>query len=333
METIRWGIIGAGWIADVVAGDFAFVPNAELTAIASRDGERARGLAAKHAVPRHYGSYLELLDDDDIDVVYLATTHPHHRDVALAAIERGKGLLVEKSFTATHAGAQEVAAAAKAKGTFCMEAMWTRFLPAVAAAREVVAWGRIGEVLGVQGDLLAYRQFDPSSRFFAADTGGGAILDLGVYLISFAQSYLGSADSIHCVGRMAPNGVDSAATMTLGYVGGGTASLACGFDAHGPGRFTIHGTKGWVEVEPRFHHPTTISVHRSGVLPKVIEARMTGRGYAHELIEVTNRMLAGETESPTMLLSDTLEVMRVMEECLSQLGLSYDEADMSADLS
>lgn len=329
MKTIRWGIIGAGWIADVMAADFRFVRNSELVAIGSRDLEKARALADKHRVPKAYGSYAELLDDPDIDIVYIATPHPHHRDVALAAIARGKAILVEKSFTATHAGAIEVVQAARDKGVFCMEAMWTRFLPAVAAAREVVAWGRIGDVLGVQGDLCAYREFDPEHRLFSPETAGGAILDLGVYVLSFAQLFLGDAQTINCVGRLNPNGTDAAAAISIGHTGGGLSALACGFDGHGPARMSIYGTKGWIEVEPRFHHPTTLSVHRSGVLPRIIEAKMTGRGYTHEIGEVSERMLAGDTESSIMPLDDTLEVMRVMEECLTQMGIHHQEAELN----
>lgn len=328
MKTIRWGIIGAGWIANVMAADFRFVRNSELVAIGSRDLEKAQVLSSKHRVPKAYGTYAELLDDPDIDVVYIATPHPHHRDIALAAIARGKAVLVEKSFTATHDGALEVVQAARDKGIFCMEAMWTRFLPAIAAAREVVAWGRIGDVLGVQGDLCAYREYDPTHRLFSPETAGGAILDLGVYVLSFAQLFLGDAQSINCLGRLNPNGTDAAAAISIGHTGGGLSALACGFDGHGPARMSIYGTKGWIEVEPRFHHPTTLSVHRSGVLPRIIEARMTGRGYAHEINEVSERLLAGDTESSIMPLNDTLEVMRVMEECLRQMGVRHQEAEL-----
>ncbi len=329
METIRWGIIGAGWIADVMAADFRFVRNSELVAIGSRHLPKAQKLADKYRVPKAYGSYVELLDDPDIDVVYIATPHPHHRDIALAAIARGKAVLVEKSFTATHAGAVEVVQAARDKGVFCMEAMWTRFLPAISAAREVVAWGRIGDVLGVQGDLCAYREYDPTHRLFSPETAGGAILDLGVYVLSFAQLFLGDAQTINCVGRLNPNGSDAAGAISIGHTGGGLSALAYGFDGHGPARMSIYGTKGWIEVEPRFHHPTTLSVHRSGVLPRIIEARMTGRGYAHEINEVSERLLAGDTESSIMPLEDTLEVMRVMEECLNQMGIRHQEAELN----
>ena len=329
MESIRWGIIGAGSIADTVAGEFAFVPQAELAAVASRDLERSRRLARKHGIPAIHRDYRALIESDGVDVVYIATTHPHHRDIALAAISAGKAVMVEKSFTATLAGTEQVVEAATNAGVFAMEAMWTRFLPAVAAAREVVAWGRIGQVLGVQGDLCAFRFYDPNNRLWDPATGGGAVLDLGVYVISMAQDFLGNARDVHCVGRYAPNGVESAATINIAYVGGGTAALTCGFDVHGPGRMVILGTKGWVEVQPRFHHPTTISVHRSGVLPRIIEAKQIGRGYAHELMEVSDCLLAGQTQSATMPLSDTVEVMRVLESCLTQLGRPQEEAQIA----
>ena len=123
--------------------------------------------------------------------------------------------------------------------------------------------------------------------------------------------------------------MESAATINVAYVGGGTAALTCGFDVHGPGRMIILGTKGWVEVQPRFHHPTTISVHRSGVLPRIIEAKQIGRGYAHELMEVSDCLLAGRTQSATMPLADTVEVMRVLESCLTQLGRPQEEAQVA----
>ena len=292
MERIRWGIIGAGSIADTVAGEFAFVPQAELVAVASRDPDRSRQFARKHGIPAAHRDYRALIESRGVDVVYIATTHPQHRDIALAAIAAGKAVLVEKAFTSTLAGTQEVVAAATEAGVFAMEAMWTRFLPAVEAAREVVAWGRIGQVLGVQGDLCAYRPYNPASRLWDPATGGGAILDLGVYTVSMAEAFLGAARQVHCVGRYAPNGVESAATMSIGYAGGGTAALTCGFDVHGPAQMAVYGTKGWVEIQ-------------------------------------RDCLLAGRIQSATMPLSDTVEVMRVLDTCLGQLGRPQQEAEVT----
>lgn len=326
MTTVRWGIVGTGAIAHAVAGDFQFVPGAELAGVASRTRANALQFAAQHDVRLAFGSYREMLESPDIDVVYIATPHPQHRDVALAAIANGKAVLVEKAFTATLAGAQEVVDAARAKGVFAMEAMWTRFLPVIAAAREVVAWGRIGDVVGLQGDLYAFREYQPEHRLFARELGGGAILDLGVYPVSFAVAFLGEAKEISSRSRLYPTGVERAAAVNLVHAGEGLSSLTFGFDGYGPGRMVIVGTKGWIEVEPRFHHPSMITVHRNGVLPRIIEALPQGRGYSHEFAEVTQRIREGLTESPTMPLSDTLEVMRILEECLRQAGIEHHEA-------
>lgn len=328
MGNVRWGIVGLGAIAHAVAGDFQFVPGAELAAVASRSQEKADAFAKKHGVPTAFGSYRELLESDAVDVVYIATPHPQHRDVALAAIENGKAVLVEKAFTATYDGAKQVVDAARATGVFAMEAMWTRFLPVVAAAREVVAWGRIGDVVAVQGDLYAYREYQADHRLFAPELGGGAILDLGVYVVNFAQAFLGQVKEIDSRARIFPSGVDKAVSFNLVHEGGGLSSLAAGFDGYGPGRMVIVGTKGWIEVEPRFHHPSMITVHRNGVLPRIIEALPSGRGYSHEFAEVTQRIRDGHTESPTMPLDDTLEVMRVLERCLHQAGVRQAEADV-----
>ena len=326
MTTVRWGIVGTGAIAHAVAGDFQFVPGAELAGVASRTRANALQFAAQHDVRLAFGSYREMLESPDIDVVYIATPHPQHRDIALAAIANGKAVLVEKSFTATLAGSQEVVDAARAKGVFAMEAMWTRFLPVIAAAREVVAWGRIGDVVGLQGDLYAFREYQPEHRLFARELGGGAILDLGVYPVSFAVAFLGEAKEISSRSRLYPTGVERAAAVNLVHAGEGLSSLTFGFDGYGPGRMVIVGTKGWIEVEPRFHHPSMITVHRNGVLPRIIEALPQGRVYSHEFAEVTQRIREGLTESPTMPLSDTLEVMRILEECLHQAGIEHHEA-------
>src|SRR6188768_3429750 len=137
-EIVRWGIVGPGRIATLVIKDFPYVDGAEALAVASRSSERAEAFAAEQGLARAYGSYLEIMNDPDVDVLYIATPHPQHHAIALAAIAAGKAVLVEKAFTATLAGSQEVVAAARAAGVFAMEAMWTRFHPAVARIQQLV---------------------------------------------------------------------------------------------------------------------------------------------------------------------------------------------------
>lgn len=317
--SVRWGIAGPGRIATTFAAEFVHVPEAELVAVGSRSSERAKEFAGRHGIPQAYGSYEELFAAD-VDVIYLATPHAQHTELALKAIEAGKALLVEKAFTANVADTTAVIEAARRRGVFAMEAMWTRFLPAVTHLREMVASGELGEIRAVYGDLLAFREFEPSDRLFNPVLGGGAVLDLGVYVISFAQQFLGTPELVHAVGGVYPNGVEGEAGILLGWPDGRYATEAIGFTAPGPGRQVVAGTKGWVEVNPRFHRAETLSVHLLGADPAELSFPRTGVGYSHEIAHVCECLAAGLTESPVMPLDDTLAVQQVMAEVLSQLG-------------
>jgi predicted dehydrogenase len=317
--SVRWGIAGPGRIAATVAAEFAHVPDAELVAVGSRSPERAEAFAERFGIPQAFGSYDDLFASD-IDVVYLATPHGHHAEHALLAIEAGKPVLVEKAFTVTAAQARRVAEAARAAGVFAMEAMWTRFLPAVARLREIVGSGQLGEVRAVYGDLLAFREYDPADRLFNPALGGGAVFDLGVYVISFAQQFLGTPERVHAVGGHYPGGVEGEAGILLGWPDGRYSTQAIGFTAPGPGRQVVAGTGGWVEVKPRFHRAEVLSVNLRGQEPREVVLPRTGVGYCHELIHVGECLAAGLTESPVMPLADTLAVQQVMARVLEQLG-------------
>jgi predicted dehydrogenase len=324
-EEIRWGIVGPGRIAESVMGDFAHVPGARPVAVASRSADRAAEFAQRHGLERAHGSYADILIDPDVDVLYVATPHPQHHAIALAALDAGKALLVEKAFTATTAGAVEVVDRARERGVFVMEAMWTRFQPAVVRLRELVADGAIGEVRSVQADLGVAREYDPLDRLFALELGGGALLDLGVYVVSFAQMLLGAPDTVHVAGSLFPTGADAEAALLLGYEDGRTATLSTSLRYPTPGQARVFGTTGWIDVLPRFHHPRTIVLHRGGAEPETITRLPTGTGYAHELAEVTECLRAGRTESPVMPLADTLAVQAVLGQAADQLGIRHAE--------
>lgn len=335
METIGWGIAGTGRLARTVLPDFAHVPGARVAAVASRTREHAdelTGLAASalpgQPRPKGYDSYAAMMEDPDVDVVYVTTPHPQHKPIALAALAAGKAVLVEKAFAATYEGATQIARSARSRGLFAMEAVWSRFLPVVREMNAAVESGEIGTPTSVQGDLFALRDFDPEDRLFKPELGGGATLDLGVYAINFAVWQLGMPTKVTAVGNLFPNGVDSDVAMLLEHSGGRTATLAVSLRADGPGRMAIHGTHGWIEVEPRFHHPSRIVVHRHGVIPQVHEAPILGQGYAHEFIEVCDCLRAGRTESPTMPLDDTLAVSKVMQSILDQVGVTHRDDEV-----
>ena len=314
-DTIRWGIAGPGRMAATMAEAFAHVPNGELVAVGSRSLERAQAFATEHGIPRAHGSYEALAANPEIDAVYIATPHTQHTDIALAVIEASKALLVEKSFSSTVEDTQRIIDAARARGTFAMEAMWTRFNPAIAAIRELIAAGEIGELRAVHGDLTAFRTYDPSDRLFNPETGGGVILDLGVYVISFAEAFLGVPDIVHTVGSLLPNGVEGSFSLLFGYDDGRSATLSGSFEAYGPGRFMLLGTKGWIDVHPRFHRSPSLTLWRG----KEAEELSFESGYHFEVVHAGECIAAGRTESDVMPLDDTLAVQRIMAQAIADL--------------
>jgi predicted dehydrogenase len=330
--TVRWGVAGPGPVADKVVRDLVHVPNAVLTAVGSRSAERAEAFAAAHAasagggkIPTAHGSYRALLDDPDVDVVYVATPHPTHRALALAAIAAGKAILVEKSFTVTPAATREVVAAAGAAGRFAMEAMWTRFCPAVCRLRELVADGAIGEVCTVTADLGVRHPVDPATRSYNPEQGDGLLFHLGVYPVSFAQMMLGAPEAVVAHGVLHESGVDVEESVLLRYPGGRSAQLFASLRSPAPGEARVLGTTGWIQVPPRFHYPSRIVLHREGHDRETIDAPLTGAGYTHELAEVTERVAGGHAESEIMPLADTVAVQDILADIADQLGIRVVE--------
>lgn len=325
MDTVRWGVVGPGRIATLVVRDFAHLPEAEVVAVASRSAQRASGFAETHGIPRAHDSYRAIVEDDEVDVLYIATPHPQHRAIALAGIKAGKALLVEKSFTVTPSATREIAAAAAEAGVFVMEAMWTRFQPAVVRMRELIADGALGDIRAVQGELGVRAPTDPQDRYYNPAIGGGALFDLTVYPVSFAQMVLGTPDTVAAHGTLAPSGVDIEEAVQLGWADGRTASLFTSLRCATPGQMRVFGTDGWIDVLPRFHHPDTFVMHRAGREPEEITAAHTGGGYVHELREVTEGVLAGKRESAVMPLADTIAVQDVLGAVADRLGMTPQE--------
>ena len=314
-DPIRWGIAGPGRMAAAIVPEFHRAGNAELVAVGSRSAERAEVFATDHGIDRWHSSYQALVEDPAVQAIYIATPHPQHTDIALAAIAAGKAVLIEKAFTATPADTERIVDAARQAGVFAMEAMWTRFNPAVAHLREVIARGEIGEIRGCQGDLTAFREFDPDDRLFDPAKGGGAVLDLGVYVISFAQHFLGTPDVVRAVGGRYPSGVEGEFSVLLGYPDGRSATLAGAFTTYGPGRMMLTGTRGWIDVHPRFHRAASVTIWRE----KTPEHLEFDSGYRYEIEHVGECLAEGLTESPLMTLDDTVAVQRIMAEVLAQI--------------
>jgi predicted dehydrogenase len=331
MDELRWGIVGPGRIARGVVQDFEHVEGSRVAAVASRSIDRARAFAEDFGIERAHGSYRALIEDPDVDVLYIATPHPQHLPVAVAAMQAGKAVLVEKSLTATVEGAETLVDTARRHEVFAMEAMWTRFQPAIVAARDLIADGAIGEVRTVQADLGVQRAFDPEDRLFSKELAGGAILDLGVYVVSFAQHFLGVPDRMELTGSLTSTGVDLDAAMLLAYDDGRAGLVSCSLRGPSPGTARIIGTDGWIDVASRFHHPHEVTLTRPDQQPRLIEAPPLGTGYSHELIEVSDCLRAGAKESSVMPLDDSLAVQRLLNEACERLGVHHRE-DTDLDL-
>ncbi|MDF1521273.1 MAG: Gfo/Idh/MocA family oxidoreductase [Trueperaceae bacterium] len=325
---LRWGVVATGSIARTVSAQLRQLEDAELHAIASRDLDRARALAAERGAPVAYGDgargsgVAQLAADPDVDVVYVATPHGHHHDVTVPLLEAGKHVLVEKAFTVNAAEAEALVALAAARGVFLMEAVWTRFLPAYVRALDVLVSGELGEVRWVQADLGFAAAADPRSRLWAPEDGGGALLDLGVYTFTWAHAALGMPASVQAVGHRSAQGVDAGHALTLTYPGGAVAQLLGSLEAHATRTATIAGSRGVLRTFAPLTHPEGFMV-MTGDDRRREEVPHGPVPYAYMLREVTRCVQQGLGESPTMPLADTVATLRLFDAARAQLGVAY----------
>ncbi len=325
-EPIRWGILGAGWIAATVAPDIAASDGSVLAAVAARDGARAAAFAAHHGVTRSYGSYRELVDDPDLDVIYVATTHAQHHEHALLALEAGKPVLVEKAFTLNARQAREVVATARARRLFCMEAMWMRMHPLVVQAQHLVSSGRIGELVNVRADYSKRFTYDAGHRLFDVSVGGGALLDLGVYPLTFAWLFLGPPNIVQAAGVLSPTGSDATAAVQWSYDSGRVAQLHTSAVRESPFGALVVGTHGWLRLDTPLHLPATMTIHTADG-EQVVTSELPGHGYGLEVAEVERCLRAGQLESPIVPLDDTIAILETIDDARRQIGVHYPVDD------
>lgn len=319
---IRWGILGAGGIAAAFAEAVRSTTRAQIVAVGSRNATRAARFATAHGIPTTHIGYRELVEDPQVDVVYVATPHSEHREHALLAIAAGKHVLVEKAFTRSVGEAQEVFDAARAAGVFVMEAMWTRHLPHVAALHQVVESGEVGDIVTLHADHGQYFDFDPTSRLYDPALAGGALLDLGVYPVSFAHDLLGTPDAVRAVGTLTETGVDGQISMVLSYGERTQAVLSTTLWAATPTTAVISGTEGTITVAGSFYTPTSFRVQRRDGRSWTFDQPIP-HGLQYEAAEVARRVAEGATESPRMTWADTLAVLRTLDDVRAQVGVVY----------
>jgi predicted dehydrogenase len=323
---IRWGILGPGGIARAFAAAVRDGTTSRVVAVGSRDAGRARAFSEDFGVDRAYGSYVELVQDDAVDAIYVSSPHSEHYAHALMAIEAGKPVLIEKAFTRNAAEAREVVETGRAAGLLVAEAMWSRYLPHYDIVRQAVADGVIGEVVHVVADH-SQRLFPAGpERLAAPELAGGALLDLGVYPVSFADLVLGAPNTVTARGTLTDRGVDATTAIVLTHSSGSQALISASMLGTGPCTATVTGTFGRLELAGRFYAPTTVRL--SGMDGTVVDAWDGGsashvHGFAYEAAEFARSLAAGQLETPSMPHAATLRVMETMDEVRRQIGVTY----------
>jgi predicted dehydrogenase len=323
----RWGILATGGIARQFTADLLRLPDAEVVAVGSRSSEAAQTFAAAHGIGRAHGSWSALAEDPDVDVVYVATPHSAHHAATRVCLEAGKAVLCEKPFTLDLATTRDLVDTARARGLFLMEAMWMRTNPAIRRIQELIADGAIGQVTHVQADFGVLGPFPEGHRMRAPELGGGALLDLGVYPVTFAYLFLGVPDTIRAWASLHPEGTDANTGLVFGYGSGAVATLQCGMTGETSQRATITGTDGRIEVPRLFFRPEGFTLTRAtgpqaGSVEQV-DLPIDGNGMQFEAMEVNRCLAEGLTESPLIPLDSSLEIMRILDDIRAQIGVSY----------
>lgn len=323
IEEIRWGILGTGAIAKKFADGLKHVPGAKVMAVGSRQQATADAFGDKYGAPHRYASYAGVAEDADVDVVYVATPHNLHKDNTLLCLHAGKAVLCEKPFCINAAEARAMVQLARAKRLFLMEAMWTRYLPVMVKVRELLADGAVGDIRMVMADFGFRAGYNEESRLLNPHLGGGGLLDVGVYTVSFASMVLGKPSRIVSMADIGKTGVDEQCAMVLGYDGGRLAVLAAAVRTNTPHIAYVLGTDGRIFVHPPFWVPKGLTLVRSGKEDQVFELPYIGNGYNYEAQEVQRCLSEGKLESDIMPLDESIAIMETLDHIRAPWGLKY----------
>ncbi|MBE7052063.1 MAG: Gfo/Idh/MocA family oxidoreductase [Ruminococcaceae bacterium] len=320
-KTINWGIVGPGNIANKFAKALKNVDGAELVAVASRSEKSGSEFAKKYNIPQVFVGYEELAKAEGIDAVYIATPHPFHKPCAEIFLNAKKHVLCEKPVCINAKQAVELYECAKENGVFLMEAMWTRFLPAINEAKKIVQSGEIGEIRGIQADFCYFCTPDEDPKLFSNDTAGGSLLDVGIYGLNFAAIFLGSSpETITSVADI-NSGVDCQTNVLMKYKSGAIASVSSAINTQKPENGYIFGTNGYITL-PRFYGVQEIIVN-SGDGERVISKPSIGDGFEEEIYEACDCIRCGKTQSDVMPMEESIIILEQMDYIREQINLKY----------
>ncbi|MDR1428281.1 MAG: Gfo/Idh/MocA family oxidoreductase [Bifidobacteriaceae bacterium] len=321
---LNWGILGTGTIAHAVADAMANGTRQRLAAVGSRSPARANEFAAQFGAERAHGSPEDLMADDGVDIVYIATPNSAHHAGARAALLAGKHVLVEKPFTLNQPEARDLADLAAERKAFLMEAMWTRFLPQQIKLRQLIADGALGELVTAWADFGSFNPMDAEGRFYSPNLGGGSLLDLGIYPVSWIVNLFGLPGSIRASGLLTQTGVDAQMTAILEYPAREASAVAMSsIVVDTPWEAVVAGTRGLVKVPRPFWGPSSLIIELADGTIEEWTAAVRSTGYEYELAEVATRIAAGETFSPEMAPAESVAIMGVLDAIRAQIGVRF----------
>ncbi len=320
-DTFRWGILGCGNIAKKFATGLQALDDAKLVAVGSRTQANADRFADEFDAECRHASYEALAADPDVDAIYVATPHPFHAENSILCLRNKKPVICEKPFTINKTQAEELVSVARTENVFLMEAMWSRCLPLLTRVRELLADGAIGETRMVQADFGFRATVNPEGRLFNLALGGGGLLDVGVYTVSFASMILGTPDTIVSSAQIGETGVDEQAAIILSYDTGQMALLATGVRTRTPHEATILGTEGYIRLNS-WWNGTTGTLNRSSKSEDISEP-YDGNGYNFEAAEVARCVRAGLVESEIIPHDESIAIIATLDEIRSQWNLKY----------
>jgi len=321
MSRLRWGFLSAGGIATAVADDFR-IAGITIQAVGARDLTKANEFADKFGIPNRHQGYEALVNDPEVDAIYVSTPHPWHHKHALLALNAGKHVLLEKPFTINAREAQEIKDLAAAKNLFVLEAMWSRFLPSMDAIFTVIDSGILGEIKLVIAD---HSQYLPDVlRLWDPNLGGGALLDLGIYPVSFAVRVLGLPKVVSAKATLTGQRVDETTSIIFEYESGAQATLTTCMSAAGPVTATVIGTFGRIEIDNSFYSQTSFRVYnQGGEVIQSYDEKIAGVGRQYQGLHLEKCVAAGLRESPILSISESVEIMGLMDAIREQIGVKY----------
>ena len=321
-EKFNWGILGPGGIARAFAQDLNLIQGHTIGAVGSRTLENAQKFSATFGGTA-YGSYEELVTDPTINAIYVATPHPAHHDNVVMALDAGKPVLCEKPFSVNAREAQSMVDAAARNGVALMEAMWARFLPHYGKVREIVESGVLGPILSIHADHGQRLADKGISRLVEPDLAGGALLDLGIYPVSFAHMILGTPSHITSDSVMTEKGVDAQTSMILTYEGGAQAVLTTTMIEQTPCRAVVAGLNGWLEIDRTFYNPAAMRVILNDGSTTEYPNTYKGHGLREQAEVFKQLVLIGKLESEILTWKDTVDIMKTLDAVREQIGLKY----------